>query len=1734
MKKHPASEIVSINKQKNQEETSTWQLEVLEPRLLLSADMIPGVHELEGVIEQPGEQDVYEFVLDKQSRFLFDGIQGTQINWHLDGPTAQDKFNSRALTAAGDRLLSLNAGKYRLTVDGEEHATGAYRFRLFGEEAAKPLVLNEKTSGSLSPSTQTMLYRFSLDKGDRIYFQSDNDKSYGVWTLFDSKGKVLANSNALYYDNAAITAGEAGEYWLSVEGAGWQKQNTLDYAFTLFRQPESRAALSFGQDISVSLMPGSLATYTFELEQAAHIGIDWLQSANSSVHWRVLNRENVSVLSGYANKEELSTAYLPRGYYTLQVESMQRYTGNAIFRVLSTKEAKTVQWQNNQFSTQSDDGKLQVYRLEVAQPAQLSMVLPDASNSSELQWLLTNEYGRQVGVGEVQDKVNTVSLNQSGTYYLWFNSRDSAQSENRVQLSLWQDKQPTVAVLPSDDALLLGGSLDYAGETLSFDFDISHSGVVQLTAENLPQNAVWTLRDTSGRILFSETTEAQQLPYLQQGRYRITVRSTTQQIGDVAIRAQSTQQLPSLPENEDVVLPSGIAGTTVLYRLNAEEYSQIQLKLSQGWQVALTDAFGRAISYDMQQDDKGFRLLTWDKKSAGDIYVLLTAEGTDINGTLHWSHTVANIAPLPAEDIIANRLVSRDFGDASGDKHFRFSLPKDGLAFIRFYEGNVGYWTLSGPRGKEYSGYGRQTLAYALPQGNYTLTLHNVQGKQAFAVGVLDNVNHIIANEVVNGELGADEAVRLYRFDSIDGQDMWFHVLNGMSSGLRYTVYDHSGNTIVYERDADNTALQKMVDKAGSYVMAVWRQNAAVQNPVAPLRFEWLTTPKSNSLSLVPNTRQNGSLAGYRHYYDYAFTLDNAAVLQVEVAEAKDLSFTLYDKSGNSYGSLDGRNSHYHYVLGRGEYYLRVQYNHWQDVVSLQDFSFTTKLTLGGQSSMLSEHAEKAVDFSDENSNSIFHMNLTGDKRYWIGSNTDLEYGQNIHAHIFDADGKLVREQVFSGSTWYSNRQSLHGFVFTPTQTGRYTVVFTPRYNTNTATGVLNTILKVGQHTHAEYTVGGRVDGNLSHLKDLADYTFSLPEKQQLWLDMAGVGYTAQVMRRSDNQVVFSKNLEGNNQYNVGSLFELEAGDYILRLLPTQLVPGAYSFRLLDTNRLPLLADNEKSTQTAEQGRYALAWQFSGKAGETVLVDIRSTETQYWSVLDNAGNIIASNYNYHKNDDAQKITLPLDGRYILQTHADINKNTSDIVSVYIRRPQTLKNDIQENSRITGQITGGGDVHRYHFKLDEAQTVVFSGYGGTAEVNLYNPRGEHLQAIGLNPHDYTVRRLPAGNYHIEIRGSHSSIPAYDFAFHTLVADVKDLNSAADLEGSIAVGRNYQVYSLEVRAGQRYVLNTIPNNHSLRYSVVDEHGTLLVNQTYASSQSAAFFTAEHTGKIYLLVHRYNTAVTHPVTFSATLRQPIIGKAVSLPFGNIVSGSLGSREDSNRYTFRLERDTLLSLKQLQASHNGIQLQLSDVGGKQIANHSYWNWYQDKQGYTVLPKGDYVLTISNNWDTPADYSFQAALEAATTVHDIRNNLLPKQIQYDESITIPEDAVSSPTWSGVVKSGRIQELYFEAETDGLYYLDLIKSDSYGYYHQLVQLFNNQGREMPIVHDSPIYLTKGKYLLRLKQEDYADGTVEYRWHNLSQVPRILLGEAVKQELILLLLEPTVSLSKQERRFVLMH
>ena len=166
-----------------QTEPTQWKLETLEPRLLLSADLVPGVARIEGAIDQPGEQDAYEFVVTDKTKLFFDGVDGSQMVWQLQqGSTPV--FNSRDLTATGDRFLELQPGTYRLAVDGLNDTLGNYTFRLIGEQAASQMQVNQPTTGRLEPGTQAALYAFNAQAGDRLYFQSGSASASPRWTLF--------------------------------------------------------------------------------------------------------------------------------------------------------------------------------------------------------------------------------------------------------------------------------------------------------------------------------------------------------------------------------------------------------------------------------------------------------------------------------------------------------------------------------------------------------------------------------------------------------------------------------------------------------------------------------------------------------------------------------------------------------------------------------------------------------------------------------------------------------------------------------------------------------------------------------------------------------------------------------------------------------------------------------------------------------------------------------------------------------------------------------------------------------------------------------------------------------------------------------------------------------------------------------------------------------------------------------------------------------------------------------------------------------------------------------------------------------------------------------------------------------------------------------------------------------------------------------------------------------------
>ena len=85
-------------------------VETYEPRMLLSADLIP----VSGTIDFPGKTDLYTFDLAEERTLLFDALTNdNQLRWSLTGPGGV-VVPPTAFTAAdgsrGGSILSLGAG----------------------------------------------------------------------------------------------------------------------------------------------------------------------------------------------------------------------------------------------------------------------------------------------------------------------------------------------------------------------------------------------------------------------------------------------------------------------------------------------------------------------------------------------------------------------------------------------------------------------------------------------------------------------------------------------------------------------------------------------------------------------------------------------------------------------------------------------------------------------------------------------------------------------------------------------------------------------------------------------------------------------------------------------------------------------------------------------------------------------------------------------------------------------------------------------------------------------------------------------------------------------------------------------------------------------------------------------------------------------------------------------------------------------------------------------------------------------------------------------------------------------------------------------------------------------------------------------------------------------------------------------------------------------------------------
>ncbi|WP_295529412.1 CARDB domain-containing protein, partial [uncultured Pseudacidovorax sp.] len=202
----------------------------------------------DATIGQAGDRQVFTFSLTEARSVYVDLLAyADNLVWSLKGPQGLLVDQRRLYStdsADGLSLLVLPPGDYEFTVQGAGEGTGTAAFRLLDLAQARPLTPGTAVSGTLDPATQTQMYRFTAQAGERFFFDAISASGGDSrWRLLDPWGRQVWISGLS--DVAAMDLAYAGTYTLLVEGR-YYVSGTAGYQVNV--QPAPRS-----QDVPISV-----------------------------------------------------------------------------------------------------------------------------------------------------------------------------------------------------------------------------------------------------------------------------------------------------------------------------------------------------------------------------------------------------------------------------------------------------------------------------------------------------------------------------------------------------------------------------------------------------------------------------------------------------------------------------------------------------------------------------------------------------------------------------------------------------------------------------------------------------------------------------------------------------------------------------------------------------------------------------------------------------------------------------------------------------------------------------------------------------------------------------------------------------------------------------------------------------------------------------------------------------------------------------------------------------------------------------------------------------------------------------------------------------------------------------------------------------------------------------------------------------------------------------------------
>ena len=272
-------------------------------------------------ITQPNEEVAYSFTLGSDSFVHFDSFTNRgDLVWSLTGPRGIEYSNVRfdrsdsvftSNTSSPSVAYELLAGDYTLTISGTLAATGDFDFAIRNlSDPSQSTVVSDPVLGlpttivdTQSDASETRIYRFDATAGDQLSFDSTPTGSItSDYRLLDAFGRQVF-TRALVSDQAAVTVGLTGTYYLLIEG---RPTNADPDAINLTITHEGNTPVPAFSGTALTLgtiTSGNLATadqvdaYTFRLASRSLLNFDALTN-NVNLRWRLTGPRGTELLIG--------------------------------------------------------------------------------------------------------------------------------------------------------------------------------------------------------------------------------------------------------------------------------------------------------------------------------------------------------------------------------------------------------------------------------------------------------------------------------------------------------------------------------------------------------------------------------------------------------------------------------------------------------------------------------------------------------------------------------------------------------------------------------------------------------------------------------------------------------------------------------------------------------------------------------------------------------------------------------------------------------------------------------------------------------------------------------------------------------------------------------------------------------------------------------------------------------------------------------------------------------------------------------------------------------------------------------------------------------------------------------------------------------------------------------------------------------------------------------------------